>query len=82
MNSIEEVGARAGKRAADLYKAREREGTCESERRALPDAVNAANLEAQQFSDSESEDERAVAIYWASYAEAFKIAFSNCETHR
>jgi len=29
-DSIEEVSARAGKRAADLYKAREREGTHDS----------------------------------------------------
>jgi len=30
MASIEEVGARAGKQAADLHKAREREGTHDS----------------------------------------------------
>jgi hypothetical protein len=74
MDSIEQVGASAGKRTADLYKFRKQEGTCGSERRALPDAVRAANLEAQQFSDSESEDERAVAIYWQSYADAFEAA--------
>jgi hypothetical protein len=60
MDSIEEVGARAGKRAADLYKAREREGT------------DAANLQ-----DSPSEDERAVAIYWTSYAAAFEAGIKN-----
>jgi hypothetical protein len=77
MESIEEVGARAGKRAADLYKARERVGTHDSIRHALPDAVKAAKADAQKLQDSASEDERAVAIYWASYAEAFEAGIEN-----
>jgi hypothetical protein len=72
MESIEEAGARAGKHAAELYRFREWEGTCESERRALPDAVKAALLDAQKHHDSDSEDERAIAIYWASYTAAFE----------
>ena len=77
MDSIEEVGVRAGKQAADLYKFREREGTCESERRALPDAVEASRLEAQQLSDGGSEQERVNAIYWQSYADAFEAGIAH-----
>ena len=71
MDSIEEAGASAGKQAADLYQFRKWEGTCESERRALPDAVKAAKVDAAKFRDSDSEDERALAVYWQSFAEAF-----------
>jgi hypothetical protein len=69
---IEDVGAAAGKQAADLYKAREREGTHDSTRRALPDAVKAARSEAQHLSVGGSEQEVVNAIYWQSYAEAFE----------
>ncbi len=77
MDSIEDVGARAGKRAADLYKFREWEGTCESERRALPDAVRAAKVDVAKFRDSDNEDERAVAIFWASYAQEFEAGIAH-----
>ena len=73
---IEDVGAAAGKRAADLYNFRKMDGACESIRSALPDAVKAANADAQRFKDSASEDERAVAIYWQSYADAFEAGIA------
>jgi hypothetical protein len=43
----------------------------------LSEKVKAANLEAQQLRDSASEDERAIAIYWASYAAAFETGIKN-----
>ncbi|MCP1915694.1 hypothetical protein J2R96_008174 [Bradyrhizobium elkanii] len=70
--TIEEAGAQAGKHAADLSKAHERDGTCESIRSALPDAVRAAKAEASKFQDSGSEHELACAIYWENYHEAFE----------
>ncbi|MET4258470.1 uncharacterized protein with von Willebrand factor type A (vWA) domain [Bradyrhizobium sp. S3.12.5] len=75
--TIEETGAQAGMKAAEMYKARERDGTHEDIRRALPDAVKAARAEAAKFQDSDSEPERAVAIYWASYAEFFELGLKN-----
>jgi hypothetical protein len=73
---IETVGARAGKRAADICKARVFEGHtwCQP---LLSERVRAANLEAQQLRDSESEDDRCIAIYWASYAEAFEAGIKH-----
>jgi hypothetical protein len=73
---IETVGARAGSNAADICKARVLEGHtwCQP---MLSEKVKAANLEAQQLRDSASEDERAIAIYWASYAEAFEAGIKN-----
>jgi hypothetical protein len=60
-DSVEQLGAAKGTAAANLYKASEREGTCETERRALPDAVKAAMADAAKFRDSDNEDERAIA---------------------
>ncbi|MET4804598.1 hypothetical protein [Bradyrhizobium sp. LB11.1] len=75
--TIEETGAQAGKKAAEIYKAREQDGTHEDIRRALPDAVKAASAEAARYQDSDSEHERANAIYWASYAEFFELGIKN-----
>jgi hypothetical protein len=74
---IETVGATAGRAAADICKARTAEGGFI--RRLLSEKVEAANLEAATLRDSESEDDRAVAIYWASFAEAFKSAFAGAK---
>lgn len=70
--TIEEAGAQAGKRAADLYKAREQDGTCEEIRRALPDAVRAARAEAETRRNGDQR-ERALAIYWENFHEQFEI---------
>ena len=56
MESIEELGAAKGTAAANLYKAREREGTHDVIRRALWDAVQAAKLDASKLRDGKSED--------------------------
>jgi hypothetical protein len=77
MESIEELGAAKGTAAANLYNARERDGTHDSIRRALPDAVKAAKADAAKLQDNESEDQRAVAIYWASFAEAFEAGIKH-----
>jgi hypothetical protein len=73
---IETVGASAGRAAADICKARVLEGHtwCQP---VLSQKVQAANLEAQQLRDSTSEDERAIAIYWTSYAAAFEVEIKN-----
>jgi hypothetical protein len=73
---IETVGAAAGKQAADICKARVLEGHtwCQP---MLSEKVKAANLEAQQLRNSTSEDDRAVAIYWASYAAAFEAGIKH-----
>lgn len=71
--TIEETGAQAGRQAAALYKARSLDGTHESVLRILPDKVKAAKAEATKLQDSDSEHERAVAIYWANYTEAFEF---------
>ncbi|MCK1517117.1 hypothetical protein IVB22_32365 [Bradyrhizobium sp. 190] len=55
--TIEEAGAQAGMQAAELYKAGARDGVHEAVRRILPDAVKAAEAEAENFRDSDSEDE-------------------------
>ena len=61
MESIETVGASAGREAAGICKARTADG--DIIRRLLSEKVKAANLEAQQLQDSESEDQRAIAIF-------------------
>jgi hypothetical protein len=73
---IETVGASAGRAAADICKARALEGHtwCQP---LLSEKVKAANLEAQQLRDSASEDDRAVAIYWASFADSFEAGIKN-----
>ncbi|PDT68574.1 hypothetical protein CO683_15305 [Bradyrhizobium ottawaense] len=68
--TLEEAGAQAGKRAAEIYKARGQDGTCEAIRRALPDAVKAAKAEAETLRNGDQR-ERAVAIYWENFHEAF-----------
>ncbi|KYK45157.1 hypothetical protein A1D31_11025 [Bradyrhizobium liaoningense] len=70
--TVEELGAQAGKRAADLYKARERDGTCEDIRRALPEAVRAAKAEAETRRNGDQR-ERDLAIYWENFHEQFEI---------
>ena len=70
---IEDVGARAGKQAADVCQAKTREG--DPIRRSLFEKVQAARAEAQKLKDSASEDDRAVAIYWQSFSDEFNSAF-------
>ncbi|KYK44775.1 hypothetical protein A1D31_35725 [Bradyrhizobium liaoningense] len=70
--TVEELGAQAGKRAADLYRAREQDGTCQDIRRALPDAVRAARAEAETLRNGDQR-ERDLAIYWQNFHEQFEI---------
>jgi hypothetical protein len=74
MQSIEEVGATAGRAAADICKSKTREG--DFIRRLLFEKVEAARLEAEQLKDSPSEDDRAVGIFWISYCQGFTSAFA------